>query len=383
MRIGIDARLNAYRGGGIPQYTRQLLNALALLATEDELFSLQHYRHRQPLVDAPHVRRSTLFTPPHHTLEQWSLPIELTHMQLDVLHCPDFIAPNRLSCPSVVTIHDLAFLHYPNMLDSAAYSYYSKVRDSVWRADAVIAVSKATSRDISLLLDLPPKHVDVVYEAAAPSFRQIEVLPDETRLIPRIDADKPTPYQLKAYSFALFVSTLEPRKNLPTLLQALRICIDRFPDIPFKLVVVGARGWKDEAIFETVRDLRLSDSLVFLGHIEQEDLNWLYNACVVYANPSLYEGFGLPVLEAMTCGAPALVASTGSLPEIVGDAAMLLPPLDAEAWAQGLKTMWVDEQQRHDFAQRGPTQAALFSWERAARETLAIYHRVHKKAKKP
>ncbi|NJN66364.1 MAG: glycosyltransferase family 4 protein [Chloroflexaceae bacterium] len=380
-RIGIDARLNAYRVGGIPQYTLQLLTALAPLAPSDTLVSLQHATHPQPLVALPNVRRATLFTPPHHRLEPWSLPLELVPRRLDVLHCPDVIAPRWRCCPVVVTIHDLAFLHYPDILDTSAHRYYGQVRDSVWRADAVIAVSQATRQDISTLLGFPPERVDVVAEAAAPLFSPLPPEPGASRSFTRFppqwtSQDRGTPCSLQADTFVLFVSTLEPRKNVPTLLHALRVCLDRRPDVPYRLVVAGARGWRDEAIFATVRDLRLGDAVVFVGKVSQEQLCWLYRACRIYVNPSRYEGFGLPVAEALACGAPSLVAATSSLPEVAGEAALLLPPLEVDAWAEALERLWHDDDLRSTLARRGPLQASRFSWEQAARQTLQIYRRV-------
>ncbi len=371
MRIGIDARLNAYRRGGIPEYTRRLLTALTALPAHDTFVTLQHPEHLRPLVVSSNVQRATLRTPPHHRLEQWSLPVELLRQRLDLLHCPDFIAPRLRPCPAVVTIHDLAFLHYPEILDDQARRYYRQVRASVWHADAVIAVSAATRRDITELLDLPPARIDLVYEAAAPVFAPQLLRERETR---RFDEQV-----IEAGTFALFVSTLEPRKNLPTLLRALHICRERRRNIPYLLVVVGTRGWRDEDIFATVRDLRLGEAVIFLGGVDQQDLLWLYNACLLYANPSLYEGFGLPVLEALACAAPTLVSDVSSLPEIVGEAALRLPPRDVAAWADALEHVWNDATLRHRLAEGGPAQAARFSWERAARETLAIYHRVRRR----
>ncbi len=368
MRLGIDARLNAYRHGGIPQYTRQLMAALAPLVPDDEILALQHRDQQRPLVLAPNVRRVTLFTPPHHRMEQVALPLELLPLRLSLLHCPDFIAPLRRPCPAVVTIHDLAFMHYPQILDDDARRYYAQVGESARHADAIIAVSAATRHDIVTLLDLPPERVDLVYEAAAPIFAPLDLAADSQRVI--------NGHTLRAETFGLFVSTLEPRKNLPTLLRALGVCCDRHPATPYRLVIAGERGWQDEEIFATVRELHLADALVFLGGVSQADLLWLYNACRFYANPSLYEGFGLPALEALACAAPALLANTSSLPEVAGDAALLLPPLDVAAWAEAIELLWNDEAQRQDLAQRGPLQAAQFSWERAAHETLAIYRRV-------
>ena len=367
MRIAIDARLNAYRHGGIPQYTRQLLTALAEVAPEEEFISLQHRDHLRPLAIATNVVRRTALTPPHHRFEQWTLPLELLMARPTVLHSPDFIAPLRRPCPAVVTIHDLAFMHFPEILDAAASAYYGQVKTNAPRADAVIAVSEATRQDIAQFLDIPIEQIDVIHEAAAPLYQPLDLRPGEARVLGA------TP--VAAESFMLFVSTLEPRKNLPTPLQALRICLDRRPDAGYRLVVAGRRGWRDEAIFEAVRDLRLGDYVLFASEAGQYDLRWLYNACRLYINPSLYEGFGLPLLEAMACGAACLAAATSSLPEIGGDAAIYVPPLDAGQWADEIEALWDDSDRQAELGRRGIARARQFSWLRAARETLKVYRR--------
>ncbi|MFL5806254.1 MAG: glycosyltransferase [Roseiflexaceae bacterium] len=375
MRIAIDARLNAYRQGGIPQYTRQLLTALAEVARDDEFISLQHRDHLRPLAVAPNVTRRTVLTPPHHRFEQWTLPLEVLLARPDVLHCPDFIAPVRRSCPAVVTIHDLAFLHYPEILDDAARVYYGRIKQNAARADAIIAVSEVTRQDVAQFLDIAIEDITMIHEAAAPIYSQIELREGEARVLGS------TP--VAADTFMLFVSTLEPRKNVPTLLHALRICLDRRPDRAYRLVVAGARGWRDTTIFETARDLRLGDRVLFVGSIGQYDLRWLYNACRLYINPSLYEGFGLPLLEAMACGAACLAAATSSLPEIGGDAAVYIPPLDAGLWADAIEALWDDQDRRAELSRLGRARAQRFSWTRAARETLKVYQRVGTGAAKP
>lgn len=367
MRIALDARLNAYRRGGIPQYTRQLLTALADIAPDDRLISLQHREMQRPLVVAPNVERRTIRTPPHHRLERWTLPLELVPLRPDVLHCPDFIAPRLRPCPAVVTIHDLAFLRYPEILDDSARAFYGQVRASATRAQGIIAVSEATRQDIVQMLNIPPADVTVIYEAAAPLYRRLDLRPGEVRLL----GGQP----VSEGSFLLFVSTLEPRKNLPTLLRALRLCLDRRPQTPYRLVVVGARGWRDEPIFQTVRDLRLDEHVLFAGAVGQYDLRWLYNACRIYINPSLYEGFGLPLLEAMACGAPCIAAATSSLPEIGGDAVLYVPPREVELWAETIGELWEDQERRAELGRLGRVRAQRFSWIRAARETRAVYQR--------
>lgn len=375
MRIAIDARLNAYRTGGIPQYTRQLMAALADCAVDDQIISLQYREHLRPLVIAPNVSRHPVYTPPHHRFERWTLPLELLLVRPHVLHLPDFIAPRHRSCPTVVTVHDLAFLRYPDILDSAATAYYRQVGDSASRADAVIAVSETTREDMAQFLDLPPERIDVIYEAAAPIYTPITLRSGETRVL----AGTP----VEAQSFMLFVSTLEPRKNLPSVLRALRVCLDRRPDRAYRLIVAGARGWRDEEVFSTVRDLHLDEHVLFTGRVGQYDLRWLYNACRFYVNPSLYEGFGLPLLEAMACGAACLASSSASLPEIGGDAVAYIPPLDIGAWADAIEMLWDDEERRETMGRLARARAGQFSWQRAARETLAVYRRAVTGASRP
>jgi glycosyltransferase involved in cell wall biosynthesis len=368
MRIAIDARLNAYRIGGIPQYTRQLATALAEMARDDTLITLQHREHHSPLVIAPNADRATLYTPPHHRWEQLTLPLELLRMNANIVHFPDFIAPRLRSCPVVITIHDLAFLHYPEILDDEARRYYGQIRECVQYANAIIAVSESTASDIVERLNVARERIDVIYEAVGSAFFPIPFEANEKRVIGEIE--------VQADTFLLFVSTLEPRKNLPTLLHALRICIDRHPKRQYKLLVVGARGWRESGIFEALRDLKLEDTVQFLGKVTDEELAWLYSACRIYANPSRYEGFGLPLLEALACGAACLASDTSSLPEIGGDAAQYLPADDATAWADAIIRLWSNQKQRSELGQRGIQRARQFSWARAARETLGVYRRV-------
>ncbi|MGB9737753.1 glycosyltransferase family 4 protein [Chloroflexus sp.] len=366
IRFAIDARLNAYRQGGIAHYTQSLVRAMApLLADEEELLVLEHVRARMPPVDG--LRRSRLLTPPHHRFEQLSLPVEVWLRRPMLLHSPDFIPPLVHAWRTVITIHDLAFLYFPEILDRAARRYYGRIYQAVAGADAIIAVSQATRDDIVERLGVPPERVTVIYEAADDDFRPLTIPAGTARII-----DGQT---LIADTFLLFVSTIEPRKNIPTLLQALRICCDRRPSAGYRLVLAGARGWLDEPILAQIGELGLSDRVIRIGFVGREDLRWLYAACRIYLNPSRYEGFGLPALEALACGAPAIVSDTSSLPEVVGDAAWLAPPLDPLAWADLIEQLWHDEAARADLSSRGPRQAARFSWQTTAQQTLALYRR--------
>lgn len=368
MQIVIDARLNAYRTGGIPQYTRQLLRAMAEIAPEQRFVALNHRKADTPVSRAANIAHRRVWTPPHHRLEQIALPLELAGLDADVFHFPDFIPLFRLRRPTVITIHDLAFIRYPEILDAAARRYYGQIRRAVSRADAIIAVSESTRRDIAELLAVDPDRVDVVHEAAAPQFQPLDLPPNAERVI--------NGHLLRRDRFALFVGTREPRKNLPALLRALHQLQAQPHDDPPMLVIAGPRGWLDDNIASLVTELQLTDTAHFIGGVEIADLVWLYNACRVYLHPELYSGFGLPILEAMQCGAPVISADNSSLPEVAGAAAPLLPADDVAAWAESWRTIWNDQEQRRQMREAGRQQAARFSWSRAARETLSIYARI-------
>lgn len=368
MHIAIDNRLSAYRIGGIPAYTQQLTRALAEVAPDERITTIEH--RRRDAATEPGLRQRRVWTPPHHRWEQRALSLELWGLRADVLHFPDFIPLFAVHTPSVITVHDLAFVRYPEILDAAARRYYGQIGRALERADAVIAVSESTRRDLTELLRLDPARVDVVPEAAASVFQPLDLPPDASRTVGG--------HTLQRDRFALFVGTLEPRKNLLTLLRAMHLLREQgghHGDTP-ELVVAGPRGWLDDDIFALVRELRLGDVVRFVGGVDQTELIWLYSACRVYLHPELYSGFGLPVLEAMQCGAPVLAADVASLPEVVGEAGLLLPPQDQAAWSDAWRTLWHDPDQRMRLRTAGFAQARRFSWQTAAQQTLAIYRRL-------
>ena len=364
--IAIDARLNAYRMGGIAQYTRKLLEHLAWLAPYEHFLAFEHRKATAPLVTAPNVKRARLWTPPHHRFEQLSLPLEMGIRRPRLLHSPDFIPPLRRTFPAVITVHDLAFKLFPEILDSAAKLYYGQIEQAIASADAIIADSHATAADMTNLLNVDPARIDVIHLAT--DMQPVAITPHETRTLGG------TPWQ--AQQFMVFVSTLEPRKNIPMLLKAVRVALDRKPSAGYRLALAGSRGWLDDEIWATIRELRLAEVVTFIEKPSDEEVRWLLSACRLYVNPSRYEGFGLPALEAMACGAACLVADTSSLPEVVGDSAMLIPPDDIQAWADAIERVWHDDD-LHQHLQHGGTQrAAQFSWRTTAEHTYKVYQRV-------
>lgn len=366
MRIGIDARIAHYTGAGISQYTIHLAKALAQLSPEDEFVLLQSRKDRRHLVHGPHVRRVSMWTPSHNRFEQELLQVELPlrRLNLDLLHSTDFIPPLRVnSFKSVITVHDLAFLRWPHFLTEDSARYYGQVDQAVKRADHIIAVSQSTRDDVIGMLGAPPAKVTVVYEAADPIYRPIA---REEALASYKDQ------HLLPEEFILFVSTIEPRKNITTLLRAYAILRDRYR-VGAGLVLAGGVGWQSEQIFEEVEALGLEERVTFLGRVNNGDLLYLYNLARCLAHPARYEGFGLPPLEAMASGIPVVVSNVSSLPEVVGDAGLLVDPNDPEELAVALHRLLSDEALRSDLRAKGLARAQIFSWQRAAQETLAIY----------
>ena len=367
MRLAVDARLVDYQQAGIATYTRGLLENMPAMAPDARFIALRSRRRRDRLASAPNLTERVVWTPPHHRWEQIALPVETALARPDLVHSPDFVPCFRRRWRAVITVHDLAFLRFPQVLTAESRRYYGQAARACRSADRVIAVSHNTARDVVDLLGIPPERVRVVYEAAAPHYRPLADAGEVAAVRQRYGAPD---------GYFLFVSTIEPRKNLATLLRAfarLRAASDARGVRALRLLVVGRQGWLCEDVFRLARDADLVDAVRFVGGASAEELLLLYNGALALAYPSLYEGFGLPPLEAMACGTPVLCADTSSLPEVVGDAGLLLPPLDVDAWAGTLARVVSDQGLRLELGRRGLARAALFSWRKAAAETLAVY----------
>jgi glycosyltransferase involved in cell wall biosynthesis len=366
MRIGIDVRITHYTRGGISNYTLRLLKALAALDADTDYCVLHSRKDHNPPLPAANFRLIACWTSSHHRLERWTLGAELARLGLDLLHSPDFIPPAFGYRRSVITVHDLNFLYYPQFLTPESRRYYNgQIAWAVRRADHILADSRATKTDLISMLSVEPEKVTVVHLAADPTYRP---LAEE-------DAQKiAVKYDLKP-GYLLFVGTLEPRKNLLGLLQAYRLLRDaRTTDEP--LVLVGGKGWLYDEIFERVEALHLTRHVRFLHDVPNADLPGLYSAAGLLTTPSFYEGFGLPALEAMSFGTPVVVSDRASLPEVVGEAGLLVNPDDPEDIANALGRVLTEEPLRAKMREQGLAQAARFTWDRAARETLAVYQEV-------
>ena len=366
MRIGIDARLVYYHQAGIGQYILRLTQALAQIDQDDQFVIFKSRKDKTHIIHQSNFKQQKLWTPSHHRFERFALSLELAPHSLDVLHSPDFIPPSQPRCPIVITMHDLAFLLYPRFLTRDSARYYGQVDLAARQADHIIAVSESTKRDTVRLLGVPESKITMIHEAAHPLFTP--VTNEETLERTRARHNLPP-------EFILFVSTIEPRKNLPTLLRAFRRLRDNYKS-PAMLAIAGHRGWLAEEVDNVLDELKLRDAVHFLGGVPNEELVYLYNAARLFVLPSFYEGFGLPPLEAMACGTPVIVSNVSSLPEVVGDAGMLVAPEDVEGLTVAMWRVLTDDNLRKEMRAKGLKRAATFSWERAARETLDVYYKV-------
>jgi glycosyltransferase involved in cell wall biosynthesis len=283
----------------------------------------------------------------------------------ELFHATEHLLPPFRDLPTVLTVHDMIFKLFPEHLKRLNHWYLNATMPLYCRrADALITVSESSKRDIVAHYGLAETKITVIYEAASSEFRPAEQSALEaTRLR----------YGLPE-RFMIHVGTIEPRKNLVRLVESLQKLREEGLKIP--VLVVGGRGWLYDDFFQRLEQLDVRDSVRFPGYVPSADLPLLYGAATIAVMPSVYEGFGLPVLEAMACGTPVVSSRTSSLPELGGDAAHYFDPYKVEAIAAAIRSVWTDNDLRREMGQRGIAWAARFSWERAADETIAVYNRV-------
>ena len=372
--IGLNAHLlslsQSYRGAGISWYITNLLKNLAQVSPGS-------FRYTAFLSDrtlqAPSLKLNFSRLPTQRPIirilwEQLLQPLVLRRSRVDLLHALAFVAPLAAPCPFVVTVYDLSFLRYPESFRPFNRWYLTRfTTHSVKRARAVIAISESTRQDVINFLGVPAGQVHTIYCGVDETFR-----PLPTAAIAAFKARHHLPE-----TFILFLGTLEPRKNVDGLIRAYARWRERDPAAP-PLILAGGQGWYYTEIFKLVETLNLTDCIYFPGYISQESLPLWYNAASLFIYPSHFEGFGLPVLEAMACGTPVIASAVSSLPEVTGvdGAACLVDPADLEALAEAMAHLMSRSELRADMSARGLARAAEFRWAKTARETVAVYQKV-------
>ena len=377
-RIGFNAHLlslaSNYRAAGVSRYISSLLGLLPQVEGElradapaalvalvgDRRIHLPGWEVRPSLWPTQRPLARILW-------EQAVQPWRARRERLDLLHAPVYVGPVIAPCPLVVTVHDLSFYLYPELFQPMNRLYLQvAARRSVRQARAVIADSMSTARDIARILDIAEGDITVIPAGVGQEMRPIA---DQARLA-AFRAAHGLPER-----FILFLGTLEPRKNVPLLLEAYAQLAGSSA-IDHSLVIAGGKGWYYESIEATVDRLGLWGKVIFPGFVPEVELCLWYNAADLFVFPSLYEGFGLPPLEAMACGTPVIVSSASSLPEVVGDAGLVVPADDASALASAMGQVLNDEAYRRELARAGLRRAQSYSWRTTALRTCELYHRL-------
>ncbi|MFH1738968.1 MAG: glycosyltransferase family 1 protein [bacterium] len=376
LHIGVDARVLAERHTGVATYTRLLLRHLLTVRKDARLTLFSHRPIDSDVLAAIDVSGRTSVCcrrcPPAMLARPvWDhalLPMAVASREPHLFFSPLSVVPRFVRTPRVVTVHDLGFLRFPG-IQPAKYRWYwqAALRRAVRVADSLIAVSHSTARDAIELLGADLERITVIHEAVDPFFLDEPTPEEESRILTRLNLEP---------GYILAVGTLEPRKNYETVFQVLERLRAHRPAL--RLVIVGAAGWLCEEVVRTIRSN--SDHIQWLDAADNHTLRALYRNASIFLFPSLYEGFGLPVLEAMACGTPVVTSDAGSLPEIGGGAAIHVPACDPDKISEAVLNLLDNENLREDYRRRGHEQVRRFSWESAARKTWEVFDRVLQEA---
>jgi len=364
MRIGVDISAIQSTKSGVDWYTHRVIEEMMDLLAPDEQLYLFSNRETGFEEHAASRRNVTVVRNGFKYQEPWRqfiLPRLLRRYKIDVCFFTNFVLSIAAACPMVLTIHDLSVWLYPrtHSLRNVVWAR-TLVPISTRRSRRIIADSNNTKLDIVRLIKAPASKVSVIHLGATDECNP-EPQPEDEEAIQHYGIIKP---------YILFVGTLEPRKNLNTLIKSFDKVAKARPDV--HLVLAGRRGWLAQAIFDELERRDLLGRVRITGYVREEYLPALYRQAAVFVYPSLYEGFGLPPLEAMASGTPVIVSRSSSLPEVVGDAGLYVNPLDTNELAEAMDSIFGDPQLAADLRRKGLERAAQFSWKKAAAETLEI-----------
>jgi glycosyltransferase involved in cell wall biosynthesis/SAM-dependent methyltransferase len=371
MKIAIDISMALGQSAGVGTYTRGLIDGLATVDPENEYVLFSYLEIPEPswldFLQQPNISYRQVKVDGGHWEQQWylaELPPKEVLKDADILHSPFFNAPRDHPAGLVVTIHDISFLLHPQFhTEGNRLHCLNGTLKAALYADRIIAVSHQSKQDLMHYFSVPEDRIRVVYEAP----RRF-CYPERNRHVLQETLGRLGIY----HDFILFVGSLEPRKNLKTLLEAYATYIKAPPGRDL-LVIAGAKGWLNDEITQMVSALGLEGQVKLLGYVQESDLRVLYSATKLFVYPSLYEGFGLPPLEAMACGAPVITSNTSALPEVAGDAALLIDPRNSDELCQAMQRVLCDDDLRMRMRRRSLARAKLFSWEQTAEQTLAVY----------
>jgi glycosyltransferase involved in cell wall biosynthesis len=362
MKIAIDVHSLGTQAGGNETYYRQLLSGLA-----DDKSSHQYnlfYTHAGAPVQTQSDPRFHFERIPHNPIVRICgvLPRRLKKIRPDVFHC-QYIMPPFVKVPTVVTIHDLAHEHHPDFFHPLeARKMKTLVRWTASRADHILTVSEFSANDIARRFNVPREKITVAYLAASPEFQPRDKSRSQEQIAKSYGIDAP---------FILYVGRIQARKNLLRLVDAYHRV--RQEGITSKLVIVGKQDWQSEQLLEKIKTLGLESSVIFPGYVPFHDLPPFYNAAELFVFPSIFEGFGLPVIESMASGVPTITSFGSSLEEVAGNGALLVDPLDTDAITQALGKALTDMPLRQQLVTQGLRRSAQFKPDMLAQKALEVY----------
>jgi len=353
-RIGIDIQTTLGQKTGFGFYVSNLTKALTQIDKNDKFVFFKPQTHKD-------------FSAPRRFLwDQFELPKLAKKSDVDLLHQPAFSAPIYYKGKIVVTVHDVIAVLFGHDIPFFSRVYFARWMPFSYKfADKIICVSEHTKKDLVRHLQIDEKKMVVIPEAASEEFKPIK---DRTKIDKILDK-----YYIDS-RYILHIGTLNPRKNLDFLIKVFNNVHKVVPNI--KLVITGKKGWHYQGLFELVKKLGLQKDVIFTGYILDEEAPYLYNGASVYAFPSIYEGFGLPPLEAMSCGTPVVASNTSSIPEVVGDAGILLSPHDKDGWTKALIKILKNPNYSEELGRLALERAKLFSWRKTAEMTARVYEEV-------
>ena len=368
MKVCIDIQSAIAQRAGVGRYTKHLVEHLSYLRGSDQLnlFYFDFKRRGVPFPVEGAQQTVVRFLPGRYVQAAWrSLswpPFDWLAGSADLFHFPNFIRPPLTRGKSVVTIHDVSFLRFPETLEEKNYRYLtSKIKETVEKADAIITDSAFVGQELSdhfpeACSKIFPIHLGLDEHVARPDAEQVVQTKKELKL------DRP---------YLLAVGTLEPRKNISFL-------VDVFERLSFDgdLVIAGGRGWKYEPILQRIQNSKKANRIRYMEYVEERHLASLYAGAELFVFPSLYEGFGFTPLEAMVCGAPVVSSAGGSLPEVLSDAAVIIPGYDVGEWSGAVNTLLGDSGRRDQLRRKGFAQARLYTWQATAKKTWDVYRQI-------
>lgn len=373
MRIAIDARMGHTRVG-IGVYVRSLLNGLAKIDKIDNYYIILNKNKKEnfvPIQDNFHKIYTGVTYSDYLRRDLWEqgyLPWKLYKNKVDIYHGPCHSLPIFAKIKMIITIHDMMSFKREYFKPISRSRVQNLIKISAKRAQKIITISENSKMDIIRILKMPEDKIKVIYNGVDSEYKQVN---DKSRL----DSIKEK-YGINR-KFIQYIGSLKASKNIPRLIEA----YSRLPESilrKYALVITGGKGWKSKEIFFRVKALCLENNVVFTDFVDDNDLPLLLNAATLLVFPSLYEGFGIPPLEAMSCGIPVIASNASSIPEVVGDAALLFDPYNVEEMTETMYRVLIDKQLRDKLIKRGFEHVKQFSWENSARETLQVYKEVYR-----